>query len=134
MDPLQRYIKSNSGKVSQMTNAEIMKRYNELKSVSGVTGILGWYVYKNMKILADAVEPYMQAHNDLVRKYGGSETEEVPKENRAAFGTESMLLLGCETDIVMDRMPRVQFEQLIRSDKTMTAETMYILDRNIAEE
>lgn len=117
-----------------MTNAEILKRYKELKKAAGVTGTLGWYVYKNLKILGDAIEPYVQAHNDLIRKYGGSETDEVPKENRAEFGTESVVLLGLETDIALDQMSRMQFEQLIKADKTMAAETMLILDRNIVKE
>lgn len=117
-----------------MTNAELLKRYEELEKVKGVTGLLGWYVYKNLKIISGAIEPYMQAHNDLVRKYGGSETEEVPKENRAAFSTESVLLLGCEMDVTLDKMSRMQFEQLVKADKTMTAEIMFILDHNIVEE
>ena len=62
------------------------------------------------------------------------ETEEVPKENRAAFSTESVLLLGCEMDVTLDKMSRMQFEQLVKADKTMTAETMFILDHNIVEE
>ena len=117
-----------------MTNAELLKRYEELQKVKGVTGLLGWYVYKNLKIVSGAIEPYMQAHNDLIRKYGGSETEEVPKDNRAAFSTESVLLLGCEMDVTLDKMSRMQFEQLVKSDKSMTAETMFILDHNIVEE
>ena len=117
-----------------MNNAEILKRYRDLQKVKGVTGLLGWYVYRNLKVLTEAIEPYAQAHNDLVRKYGGSETDEVPKENRAAFGTESMQLLGCEMNITLDRMSRMQFEQLVKADKTMTAETMMILDSNIVEE
>lgn len=117
-----------------MNNAEILKRYRDLQKVKGVTGLLGWYVYRNLKVLTEAIEPYMQAHNDLVRKYGGSETDEVPKENRAVFGTEVMQLLGCEIDVMLDRMSRMQFEQLVKADKTMTAETMMILDNNIVEE
>lgn len=117
-----------------MTNAEILKRYKELQKVSGVTGTLGWYTYKNLKALSDAIEPYTQAHNDLIRKYGGSETEEVPKENRAAFGTEVLVLMGLETDVTLTLMKRQQFEQLVRSAKDMTAETMLILDNNIVEE
>lgn len=117
-----------------MTNGEILKRYKELEKVAGCTGTLGWYVYKNLKILKDAIEPYMQAHNDLIRKYGGSEIQEVPKENRPAFSTESLLLLGIEQDISLTLMKRMQFEQLVRSDKDMSAETMLILDNNIVED
>ena len=117
-----------------MTNAEILNHYEELKKVAGCTGTLGWYVYKNLKILKDAIEPYMQAHNDLIRKYGGSEIQEVPKENRPAFSTESLLLLGIEQDISLTLMKRMQFEQLVRSDKDMSAETMLILDNNIVED
>ena len=117
-----------------MTNGEILKRYQDLEKVSGCTGTLGWYVYKNLKVLKDAIEPYTQAHNDLIRKYGGSETQEVPKENRPAFSTESLMLLGIEQDVSLTLMKRMQFEQLVRSDKEMSAETMLILDNNIVED
>ncbi len=117
-----------------MTNGELLKRYQELSSVSGCTGTIGWYVYKNLKILKDAIEPYTQAHNDLIRKYGGSEIAEVPKENRPAFSTECLMLLGIEQDIVLTKMKRMQFDQLVKSQKDMTAETMLILDENIVED
>lgn len=117
-----------------MTNGEILKRYQDLKNVSECTGTLGWYVYKNLKTLKDAIEPYTQAHNDLIKKYGGSETTEVPKENRPAFSTECLMLLGIEQDIDLTRMKRMQFDQLVKTQKDMTAETMLILDENIVEE
>ena len=117
-----------------MTNGEILRRYRELEKVSGCTGTLGWYVYKNMKVLKDAVEPYVQAHNDLIKKYGGSGSEEVPKENKPAFATEELMLLGIEQDVELAKMKRIQFEQLVRADKSMTAETMLILDENIVED
>ena len=117
-----------------MTNGEILRRYQDLKNVSGCTGTLGWYVYKNLKILKDAIEPYTQAHNDLIIKYGGSETVEVPKENRPAFSTECLVLLGIEQDIELVRMKRPQFDQIVKSQKEITAETMLILDENIVEE
>lgn len=117
-----------------MTNAEILKRYDELSKTSGITGMLGWYIYKNLKILDTAIEPYRLAHNDLIRKYGGSEIQEVPMENRAAFSTETLELLGLETDVTLEKMKRKQFEHLIKSASGISAESMLILDRNIVEE
>ena len=117
-----------------MTNAEIIKRYDELSKTSGINGMLGWYIYKNLKILNNAIEPYRMAHNDLIRKYGGSELQEVPMENRAAFSTETLELLGLESDVTLEKMKRKQFEQLIKSASGISAESMLILDRNIVEE
>lgn len=116
-----------------MTNGEAMRIYDELKNISKCTGVIGWYVYKNMKILDDATFPYRQAHDDLVRKYGGTETDPVPKDKIALLVSELNEIASLELDIKLALMNRVQFERLIKEDKGLSAETMLIIDKNIVE-
>lgn len=117
-----------------MTNNEAMNAYTELQNISSCTGVLGWYVYKNLKVLDDATMPYRKAHDDLIRKYGGGESTPVPKENTPALMAELNQLMMLEIDVRMTKMDRNIFERLIKEDKSLSAETMFIIDRNIVED
>ena len=53
-----------------MTNQDIMMRLELLKQLGSVRGKLGWYIYRNTKILTDACAEAVKIRNDAVLKYG----------------------------------------------------------------
>lgn len=116
-----------------MTNREAAFKYTELKSISKCTGILGWYVYKNLKALEMATEPYRKVHDNIIRKYGGNEVDPVPKEKMNDVVAELNEVLDMEIDVDLTLMKRMQFEQIVQTAKDMTAETMLIIDKNLVE-
>lgn len=116
-----------------MTNSEAMNAFTELQNISACTGVLGWYVYKNLKALDDATMPYRKAHDDLIRKYGGPNATEVPKECVPLLMKDINELLVLETDVKLTMMRRELFERLIREDKSLSAETMLTIDKYIVE-
>ena len=95
--------------------------------------MLGWYVYKNLKALEEATEPYRKVHDNIIRKYGGNEVDPVPKNKMNAAAAEMNELLDMEIVVDLTLMKRMQFEQIVQTAKDMTAETMLIIDRNIVE-
>lgn len=121
------------GKGMNMTNREAVIRFNELKSISKNTGVLGWYIYKNLKALEEATEPYRKVHDNIIRKYGGTEVDPVPEGKMNDVMAEMNEILDMEIDVDLVLMKRMQFEQIVQTAKDMTAETMLIIDRNLVE-
>lgn len=121
-----------------MTNQDIMMRLELLKQLGSVRGKLGWYIYRNTKILADACAEAVKLRNDAVVKYGTKDGEDTYSINRSSekwqeYIAEVEPVLKIEQEVKMLKLGREEFEHLAEASGLSAAE-LTIIDELIVED
>ena len=111
----------------KLTNSQIIQYLNQLKQVSQCRGKLGWAVYRNIKVLSEALDEYNKMHDDLVRKYS-TNGQTVDQDKFDEFSKELQPLLEIEQEIDLYTIPE---EELYDDD--LTAQDYLKLDFLVAD-
>lgn len=111
----------------KLTNSQIIQYLTQLKQVSQCRGKLGWAVYRNIKVLSEALDEYNKMHDDLVRKYS-SNGQTVDKEKFDEFSKELQPLLEIEQDLEIRMISESEMY-----DDDLTAQDYLKLDFLVAD-
>jgi len=113
-----------------MTNQELSTVRDALNRVSTCKGKMGWYVYRNLKIVGTALEEYEKLREELVRKYGDEKegTVTVRQECLADFTAELKPIAEIEQQVELCQIDRETFDKLAESSPELTAQELMILD------
>jgi hypothetical protein len=120
-----------------MKNQDIIMQAELLKRLSGVRGKLGWYVYRNIKILSDACTEAMKIRNEAVMKYGSEENGAYSinpsSEHWAEYAAEVEPVMNIEQDVKLCKISRAEFDDIAK-DADLTAAELMVLDEILVEE
>lgn len=120
-----------------MTNNEAILRLELLKQLGDVRGKLGWYIYRNVKVLTEAVEEAVKIRNEALVKYGTKDDENTYSINPSAEGWAEYIkevepVMQIEQDIPLVMIKRDEFDALV-SDTSLSASEMMVLDNLLVE-
>ena len=121
-----------------MTNQEIMMRLDLVRQLGNVRGKLGWYVYRNIKVLAAACAEAVKIRDDAVIKYGTKDGENVysinPESKRwQEYVAEVEPVMKIEQNVKLEKISREEFDVLAK-DTDLSATELTILDELIVED
>lgn len=121
-----------------MTNQEIMMRLDLIRQLGNIRGKLGWYVYRNTKILATACAEAVKIRDDAVMKYGTKNGENTYSINPGSKGWKECVaevepVMKIEQDVKLEKISREEFDVLAK-DADLSAAELTILDELIVED
>ena len=117
-----------------MTNETIFQLSNYLDAIaSKCTGKLGYYVAKNLRLLKNELVEYNDKRNELIRKYGTQNGDNIVIENGSEAYFNFMKELK-EYDSIESGVNLIKFDSSLLENSTLDArEQMVMLEYFISD-